>query len=239
MDGGYIDFDPTYIERLQNDFNKGEPFVLENVVPTVQTMSYDMGFNYFEVLEAHLVLESSDQTQLIEYLLGESFERKKKYEQKKQQFQKNSMQEILNLKKELENLQKELAREEHILKDLEKENKRENETGAHRLEYYTEFVRGITELDMMKEIQHTVLQKYKLENHITEEEHIQTIQKLRIDTEEWKYKTDNLVPANAQERGDHCVFPCMHSISPAAAKRTNQHCPICQQKLSRIEKIFL
>jgi len=239
MNDGYIDFDPTYIERLQNDFNKGEPFVLEKVAPVVQTISYDMGFNYFEVLEAHLVLESSDQTQLIDYLLGESFERKKKYEQKKQQYQINSSKEILSLKRELENLQKELAREEHILKDLERENKRESETGALRLEYYTEFVRGITELDMMKEIQHTVLERYKLENHITAEEHIQTIQKLRINIEEWKYKTNNLVPANAQERGDHCVFPCMHSISAAAAMRTNEHCPICQQKLSRIQKIFI
>jgi len=233
------------IEQLQNDFNNGNPFNDEDFASNELKMLIDMGFSRPDVIEANIVTGTTNNQSLLEYLLGDSDQRKTRYETKKEEVCNEMMAKRQRLddalapqRRELQQLLNSLAQLEQRFLSLKKESEETVRTDA-RIDFYVEYLRALTINDLIRKDQIEALQDYRKQNRITMNEHRNCLKKLRITSEEWSQRTKITLQSQSGAPKDRCIFPCLHCITTAESLNLKGKCPICTKKILKVEKIFL
>jgi len=237
--------DQLNIERLQNDFNNGEPFTEEKFASVELKYMIDMGFSKPDVIEANIVTGTTNNQVLLEYLLGDPDARKTRYATKKEEIMEVQVEKwsqadekLAPQRNELQQLLNSLAQLKQRFQNLKRENEQTIRTDT-RIDFYVEYLRALTINDHLRKDQIESLRKYRKENRITMNEHNESLKKLRITADEWVQRTKVTAQSSTGAPKDRCIFPCLHCITTSESLQLNGKCPVCTKPIARVEKIFL
>merc|ERR1719433_2324073 len=133
----------------------------------------DMGFSRPDVIEANIVTGTTNNQELLEYLLGDPDQRRTRYETKKEEILQEQMKNrrrfdetLAPQRRELRQLLNSLAQLEQRFHSLKKENEETIRTDS-RIEFYVEYLRALTINDIIRKDQTEALQAYRKKNRIT------------------------------------------------------------------------
>mmetsp|Transcript_68411 Transcript_68411/g.108630 ORF Transcript_68411/g.108630 Transcript_68411/m.108630 type:complete len:253 (+) Transcript_68411:80-838(+) len=242
------------LSKLEDDFNGGDPIDL-TPFQQVLALAGSMGFNTEDVLEAALVMGTTDNIGIIaDYILLSDSEKKKRYDKKKQESQKEiqlSPEQEKNID-ELKKLHREIQQENFKITQLQQELKERQ--AVTKLEKCVEYLRGIIADEAITEAESQALDKYRAKEGIDDNTFEEALRKLDLtmnDVEDLKKRQqDNggkMCVICKEHAKEWCVFPCMHVILceqcgkdlKSASGPGSGVCPACHNEFDDIQRVYV
>eukprot|EP00475_Leptophrys_vorax_P018274 TRINITY_DN2491_c0_g1_i1.p1 TRINITY_DN2491_c0_g1~~TRINITY_DN2491_c0_g1_i1.p1 ORF type:complete len:264 (+),score=58.14 TRINITY_DN2491_c0_g1_i1:321-1112(+) len=255
-----------FLMALQDDFNQGQPFDISLYADKLSVLVGVMGFDKDSALEALVVtsqagnvdLESLDPEIAVQYVLSDANAKRTQREQAKLNAGKHLMTfgESVDLIRQIQALRNKLRKE--WLERMKLEMRKLDDDSTKKKDCYEGYLRGITANRMLTEKEVEAIEEYKVQNGITQEEHLECLAKIGINTagfEKMKEIGRNEAKSPTKKIRDchncwdnpkmYISLQCMHVslCEPCAevhnAKKTRIPCPVCKRHTDEFHRVYL
>lgn len=242
----------SFMVELQNDFNFGEPFRMEDFKEKLKIIA-NMGFSHDEAMEALCITENKTVDAALDILLTCDEQRK---QQKRAEVVQRCGRMVKRAQSKISTNSPELQRQINTLTNQLKQSLSEKENLKSELKKYTdgiskmaylEYLRGVTSDRSLSKKSFKKLQQYQMQQKISNHEHVKALKELGIKHQEFeemkdfKLKQSQECVVCLEKPKTHVIFDCMHMClceTCVVNFKRGQKCPMCSKRVVRTARIY-